>query len=223
MTNRPSDSVSRWLADWKAGNAEAAALLWQWYGPELQELARRRLGHFAGGIADEEDIAVCVFHSFLQGARDGTFTQLDSHRDARQVFQKLIRERIIDHLRYSSRGKRNLNRVVERQPADTEFLHDQRPRPLDNFVDLGSNHEDTVDWLDELEHLLKRLDEQKIKQVKRDHLRQVALLKVSGFTIKQIAAATNYTPRSIERHLDLIRLVWRSLLDADHDSKRDPR
>ena len=44
--------------------------------------------------------------------------------------------------------------------------------------------------------------------VLNDDLRQVALLRMEGDSIEEIAARLGYVPRSIKRKLELIRDLW---------------
>src|SRR6476661_4099611 len=67
------DGITLWLRQLEAGDQDAARLLWQRYYRELVELARARLGQTPRRIADEEDVALSVFHSLCEGAARGQF------------------------------------------------------------------------------------------------------------------------------------------------------
>ena len=70
-------SVTAWIEQLKAGDAAAAAPLWQGYFRRLVGLARQRLGAAPRGAADEEDVALSAFASFCRAAAQGRFPRLD--------------------------------------------------------------------------------------------------------------------------------------------------
>jgi DNA-directed RNA polymerase specialized sigma24 family protein len=46
------------------------------------------------------------------------------------------------------------------------------------------------------------------------NLRRVALLKVEGYTVEEIAAQQRVVPRTVKRWLQLIRRIWAKELRA---------
>src|SRR5262249_32221455 len=78
-------SVTVWIEQLKAGDAAAAAPLWQGYFRRLVGLARQRLGAAPRGVADEEDVALSAFASFCRAAAQGRFPRLDDRDDLWQV------------------------------------------------------------------------------------------------------------------------------------------
>jgi IS30 family transposase len=58
---------------------------------------------------------------------------------------------------------------------------------------------------DQLRHLLDRLDD--------DTLRSIAILRMHGHSVAEIATKLGRVHRAIERKLDRIRVVWRSEID----------
>ena len=68
-------SVTRCIAELKAGEASAAERLWQAYFQRLVGLARAKLGPRARPLADEEDVALSAFKSLCLGAARGTVSR----------------------------------------------------------------------------------------------------------------------------------------------------
>ena len=80
-----SESVSQWLEQIKHGEEHAAQLLWQGYLERLLRLATRRLANSPRGAADEEDVVLSAFDSFLRAAKDGRFPRLVDREDLWQI------------------------------------------------------------------------------------------------------------------------------------------
>ena len=64
--------------------------------------------------------------------------------------------------------------------------------------------EEAIEIADECRRLLELLDE--------PDLRQIALWKVEGFTHEEIAARLDCVPRTIERKVQRIRMLWKDEL-----------
>ena len=75
-----TESISDWLRQLKAGEADAAQKLWDRYSGELVRVARQRLGSSPRGAADEEDVALSVFRSIFRGAAEGRFDHISNRR-----------------------------------------------------------------------------------------------------------------------------------------------
>src|SRR5262245_27134639 len=58
-------SITHWLDQLRSGDAAAAQHLWQGYFCRLVSLAHQKLRSAPRGMADEEDVAMSAFDSFL--------------------------------------------------------------------------------------------------------------------------------------------------------------
>ena len=79
MSCNDEGSVTRWLADLKAGRNAAVQPLWERYFSRVVELARLRMrsSQYKDAGSDEEDAALSAFDSLCAGlARAGTLTSL---------------------------------------------------------------------------------------------------------------------------------------------------
>jgi DNA-directed RNA polymerase specialized sigma24 family protein len=54
----------------------------------------------------------------------------------------------------------------------------------------------------------------RLDSLKKPELRQIALWKVEGYTHEEIAARLDCVPRTIERKVSRIRLLWKHELDG---------
>jgi RNA polymerase sigma factor (sigma-70 family) len=171
-----------------AASADATARLWSRYFGALVRLARTRLPGSARRALDEEDIALSAFDSFCRGGAAGRFPDLDDRGDLWRVLATITLRKVSDTIRYEGRKKRGAGR-----PGDTtgvlEELFTREPSP-----------EMAAEVVDLVGHLLARLDD--------DVLRQLARLKVEGYTEEEMADQLGISPRTVRRKLDLIRRLW---------------
>jgi hypothetical protein len=71
--------ISRFVAYLKAGKRDAARLLWQRYYRRQLGLARAKLGGLPRQVADEEEVALSAFDSFVRRAEQCGFPPSHSH------------------------------------------------------------------------------------------------------------------------------------------------
>jgi DNA-directed RNA polymerase specialized sigma24 family protein len=183
-------SITRWIGQLKAGESAAAQKLWESYFQKMVELARLKLGGMPRRAADEEDVALSAFNSFCAGAAAGRFPQLDDRDSLWPLLVGITAHKAIDLLRHERRLKRGGPPPVEGAPAapEVEQLIGREPTP-----------EFAVQVAEECQRLLDLLDE---------GLRTVALWKLEGYTVEEIAVRLGCVPRTVERKLRAIRKLW---------------
>ena len=202
-----SDSISEWLGQLKAGEADAAQNLWNRYSQELLRIAKKRLGTSPRGIGDEEDVALSVFGSIFRGVANGRFHHISTRDDLWWLLLTLAKRKSIDHIRRETSQKRH-------RPITSP---DQTPRPGGNasaqisLSDLVSSIP-TPDLIVALEEQYMRL----LDLLRNDELRQIAVLRITGYNVGEMAQQLNIGQRAVERKLQLIRTKWkRELLEPD--------
>jgi DNA-directed RNA polymerase specialized sigma24 family protein len=189
-----SGSVSHWINRLRAGDETAVLPLWERYFHELVRLARKKLQHSPRRAADEEDVALSAFDSFCRHAEQGHYPDL-CDRDSLWRLLAAITARKAFHLqRDASRKKRNRNpqvwpRAGKSDVADVEAIFSREPDP--EFAALMA---------EECSFLLSGL--------KDNNLQHVALWRMEGYTIEEIAQKLDLVPRSVKRKLSLIRTLW---------------
>jgi DNA-directed RNA polymerase specialized sigma24 family protein len=180
-------SVTRWIAQLRAGDQAAADPLWQRYFEQLVVLARGRLLRAPRRAADEEDVALSAFHSFCRAAEDGRFAKLNDRNDLWRLLVVLTTRKAAHLLRDGRRLKRGGGHAAEND-VDLDLIVGESPEP--EFV---------AEAAEECRRLLCRLD---------DPLRSIAIWKMEGYTNEEIAARLSCVPRTVERKLRLIRAIW---------------
>lgn len=186
-------SVTQWIGQAQAGQAEAAQLLWQRYFGRLVALARVKLQGSARGMADEEDVALSAFDSFYRGVEQGRFPRLND-RDNLWSLLVVITARKVGKLK-RDQGRQKRGGLRKEETAG------KRDDPALGEV-IG--HEPSPDFAaqvaEECQRLLDALDD--------DAARDVALAKMEGYTNEEIARKLDCAARTVERKLVLIRGLW---------------
>ena len=199
MDLQPDGSVTHWLGALKGGDAAAAQRLWERYFDRLVRLARAKLGAMPRGAADEEDVALSAFHSFCQGAARGRFPRLDDRDNLWRLLVTITARKALDQVRRQARQKRGGGRVLVGS-AQAGGEDDTDGAGLEQVVGQEPTPQFAAMVTDECRRLLVALDD--------ETLRQVALLRMEGYSDEEIAARVDCSLRTVSRKLALIRKAW---------------
>jgi DNA-directed RNA polymerase specialized sigma24 family protein len=184
-------SVSRWLGPLREGDPAAAQQLWEQYFPRLVELARQRL-HAAPRHEAAEDVALSAFDSFCRCAAHGRFPDLADRDGLWRLLVVITARKAAHHNRDARRKKRD--GVPSAAPAG-----DAEPT-LAQLVSREPSPDFAAQAAEECGRLLRLLGD--------GELEAIALLKMQGYTVEQIAQQLGYVSRTIKRKLRLIRTLW---------------
>jgi DNA-directed RNA polymerase specialized sigma24 family protein len=181
-------SVTNWLGQLREGDAAAAQRLWERYFLNLVGLARGKLQGTARAVADEEDVALSAFDTFCRNAEQGRFPNLND-RDGLWRLLMAITTRKAAHLLRDQRRLKRGGPAAALDEADLEQVLSREPAP-----------EFAGQVAEECQRLLRLLGDKELEAV--------ALWKMEGYTVEEIADKLGYAPRSIKRKLGLIRGLW---------------
>jgi DNA-directed RNA polymerase specialized sigma24 family protein len=183
----PSEgSVTCLLAPLQAGDPAAVQQLWERYFGRLAGLARKRLQGTRPAGGDEQDVALSALASFCRNAGRGQFPQL-ADRDG--LWRLLVT--------ITARKAARLLRGERHQP--------QAPRgeaapDLEEFLSRGPTPEVAAQMAEDYRRLLDNLGDRELESV--------ALWRMEGLRVEEIAARLGYATRSIKRKLQTIRAIW---------------
>jgi RNA polymerase sigma factor (sigma-70 family) len=184
MSSPNTQSVTRLIRAAQEDRASAVRPLLALYFDRLVRLARKRLQGLPGMADLDEDLALRSFYSVYRRVRDPERPlQLSSRDDLWRLLATRTISRAIDMIRVH-------RPTQELDQEDLERLLNREPTP-----------QEAAETADECKRLLDLLDE--------PELRQIALWKVEGFTHEEIAARLECVPRTIERKVQRIRLLWK--------------
>jgi DNA-directed RNA polymerase specialized sigma24 family protein len=194
-------SVTTWISELKNGNQEAARLLWERYFEELVRIARTKLRKTSGMAANEEDVALLALNSVFRGARQGRFPQLQDRNNLWPLLVVITVRKSIDLVQHERAQKRR-PRQGPSQALPAELLQwIPRGEALEHALGREPTPEFAAEVLEEYERLLGQLTE--------PALREIAIMKMEGYTDKEVAAKRNCGLRTVERKLERIRHIWK--------------
>jgi RNA polymerase sigma factor (sigma-70 family) len=188
------DSISLWIKQLKAGDAEAAQHLWQRYYRRLMGLARKKLGDAPRGVKDEDDVVQSAFKSFCLRAQAGQFPDLRDRDNLWPLLVLITARKAVNQRVHEARAKRGGGRVSNQPPPDDsdsvggDFLQaiSDEPSPDEAAV-----------FLAEFEGLMDSLDD--------PTQRVIVLWKLEERTNQEIARHLDCSLSAVERKLRQIR------------------
>jgi RNA polymerase sigma factor (sigma-70 family) len=188
VSSEASQSITRLMRAVQDGSNSAVRPLLETYFDRLVHLASKRLQNMPGLCGYDEDLALRSFHSVYRRLRDPARPlELAGRDDLWRLLATRTISRAIDLIRRHRPAEVPGNQDV------TELLN-REPTP-----------EEAAEVADECQRLLDSLQD--------PELRQIALWKVEGYTNEEIAAQLDCVPRTIERKLSRIRLLWKHELE----------
>lgn len=191
-------SVSNWIRSLRAGHDSAAGWLWNRYRQPLNRIADSALNGSARTVADEEDVVVRAFAAFLRRTAEGAWPALQTRDDLWRILVQITRT----YAWKQSRHFRRLKRTGPLTDGDTSSilasLADSQPPP---------------DVLAGLSETLKDL----LAGLADNELKEVALGRLEGLTVQEIADRQNRSVSTIERRLKIIRDSWSAALQSEGD------
>jgi DNA-directed RNA polymerase specialized sigma24 family protein len=187
----PEGSVTRWLGPLQEGDPAAAQQLWERYFGRLLGLARKKLQGAPRRAADEEDVALSAFDSFCRNAEQGRFPQLADRDSLWRLLVTITARKAAHQVRDEARQKRGGAARVTDADADSilEAVLSREPGP-----------EFAAEVAEQCQQLFKRLGDKELEAV--------ALLRMEGYTVEEVAGRLGCAPRSVKRKLALIRTIW---------------
>jgi RNA polymerase sigma factor (sigma-70 family) len=189
-------SVTYWLSQVEQGDPAAAQQLWERYFRRLVGFARTKLQGTSRRMADEEDVALSAFNSFWRNAERGKFPQLVDRDSLWRLLVVITARKAIHLLRDEGRQKRGGGVVCQTGSSDVSGLEPAVVQVL--------SREPTPEFAAQLAEDCQRL----IKSLDDRELESIALWKLEGFSVEEIAEKLDCAPRTVKRKLQLIRSIW---------------
>jgi RNA polymerase sigma factor (sigma-70 family) len=184
--NTPStaQSLTLFIRKMQDGRDSAAEVVLEAYFQRLVHLVRKRLQGTPGLDGFEEDVALQSFDSMCRRLR---CLERPVNLASRDDFWRLLATRAVS---------RAIDLIRRHKPGEVPGAHD-----VENLLTRMPTPEEAAEMADECRRLLDMLDE--------PDLRQIALWKVEGYTHEEIAERLDCVPRTIERKVSRIRLLWK--------------
>jgi RNA polymerase sigma factor (sigma-70 family) len=195
-------SVTRMIqllrSDVAAERDMAAQIIWQRYFRDLLELARNNLSKRIRQREDEEDVLQSMYKSFCRRQQRGEFDL--TGRDA--LWSLLVTITLRKARNTAKKQGRDMRDVSREQILPDRDLMGPGHWALEQMDVAEPSPAEAV--------LLNEALERRLEALADRELRQVALLRLEGYTNREIAEKFDCTERSIERRLERIRSKWTS-------------
>jgi RNA polymerase sigma factor (sigma-70 family) len=176
----------------RGGNDEAAAKLYRRYAKRLRALARAQSSHDLARREDVDDIVQSVFGSFFRAACQGLY-DVPAGDDLWKLFVVIAMNKI--------RAKGNYHRAAKR---DVRLTIGSEALEQASATELASEDEALASLELAVHEALEQLP---------PVTRQIALLRMQGHDIDEIARATSRSYRTVERCLKSFRELLAGMLN----------
>lgn len=193
-------STQSLIAKIRAHDDEAVKVIWDEYFPRLVKLAGKRLQGERARQAGEEDVALSVMKSLVVALQKGRMSQLDDRDGLWRLLASMTRRKVIDLVRYNG----------VRPVAGESVLHGpSTDSSAQQGMAIVAGDELSPGAMAEINGECDRL----LELLPRDDLRDTAIKRLEGYTVKEIAQSRPCHINTIERQLTLIRKYWQRALD----------
>ena len=193
------DKVTVWLEGLREGNDESAQQLWERYFVHLVRVAAKKLPQGVRRDFDEEDVALSAFFAMCEGVKHGKFPRLDDRDNLWSLLVVITARKVARRLRNATAQKRG--------GGDA-----RGESALGNEPSLTSGHgigdiigrEPSADFAAEVAEESERL----LNLLPDSAMRNLAVLKMEGYSNQECAEKLDCGLRTVERRLNLIRTIW---------------
>jgi RNA polymerase sigma factor (sigma-70 family) len=190
----PPGSISGLVPALHEGDRLAMQKLWERYFQPLVRVARSRLRPDRCRAAGAEDVALDAFLELCACLARPDAGRRFPHLERREQLWKLL-------VCFTVRTAFDFNHKQERRGQVV-----RGESALDDGLEAFASHEPAPEFRAVVADLLDQLQD--------DGLRTVALRKMEGCTVPEIARELGCSPSSVERKLRAIRAIWKAREEA---------
>ncbi len=194
-------SVSQFIEGLRAGDELASQKIWERFYQQLLLQADRKLKGSPRKAMNEEDVVQKAFADFFAQVKLGRFPKLADRHDLWQVLAMLVDRRAKDQIKLQNTQKAGQGRVR----TESVFQGSNSFASQNGLAQIRDNLPTPALAVEFLE-----VTERRLARLRNDEQRQVALLKLQGYSNREIADQIGSSERTIERCLQSIRKLWES-------------
>ncbi len=207
--------VPKLVSELGEGDRQRVQQLWDRYFEKLMQLSNQKMPAQLRRICDGEDLALSALNSFIEGAEQRRFPDLQDPSDLWSLLVVISKRKMAYRIRSAKRLKRGggLVRGESIFAAPDQAPHSEAVAGLEHFFGETPAVEDIVEIGERIELLLKKLG--------NDEFRQVVELKLQGHTHEEIAEVMAISVRTVHRRLLMVRQVWTEMA-AEESAKAQP-
>ncbi len=192
------DSVMMWIDGLKRKDETAAQELWERYFHRLVALAGKKLPGHVKRTFDEEDVALSAFHSLCQGVQKNRFPELEDRDNLWSLLVVITARKAMRRLRGNQAEKRGGGDV--RGESIFGSIPQEENLGIENVIGNTPTPEFALQICEESDQLMDQLPD--------ESFREIARLKLAGYSNEEIVTQTGLSRRTVGRRLSLIRQLW---------------
>jgi DNA-directed RNA polymerase specialized sigma24 family protein len=196
-----NDDFASWFARLQGGDQLAAKALLDEYFEKLVRLARAKLGELPRRAADEEDVALSAMNSFLRGAAQGRFARLGDADELWKLLATIASRKVCNQRDRHLAQKRGGGKVS----GESAIVWPDRAPGIQGAKAPEPSPAMAAEMADTCQRALELLGDERT--------RQIALDKLAGFTMREIAERRSVSEQTVFRKLNLIRDRWAQAFD----------
>lgn len=183
------------IDDFRKGADQAADALFVRYYRRLVQLARHRLTSLPRRVVDEEDLAAAALASLFTRLSDGSYPEARNDEDLWRILATIVEHKLLDEIRRQRANKRG-NGKTRGESIFFGSANHEGGSGFDRFAG------------EDLSKGLRSICVHLFELLKSDDLRELALLRLEGYTTAEIAEKLGCTRRTVQRRLKLIEKIW---------------
>ncbi len=189
------EDVTAWLDGLRQEDSVAVRQLWERYYQRLLDLASRRLPGNIRRDFDEEDVALSAIDSLCRGIAAGRFPDLADQDSLWALLIVITKRKCRARIRRHTAQKRGGGKTQGESAFDVKS-----GGGISGEIGQEPSPEFAAQMTEEVALLLERLED--------DVTRQLAVLKLEGYTNQEAAQQLKCSLTTVERRLRLIRKTW---------------
>jgi DNA-directed RNA polymerase specialized sigma24 family protein len=190
------------------GDPQAIQKLVERYFRKLSEYADKKLSRRLRLSEDGEDIAILVLHAIAKNSQLGQFPNLQHREDLWLLMILLTQQQVIERHREAKEigasgfAIQNMTDLLEKYNCS-----------LDDFLENDSGRDRFFEIMDCWNELLKTFDD--------DRSRDIARLKLQGFSNREIASILSLVPKTVDRKVQHIMQRWQDFFSNHFTTPND--
>ncbi|MEO2045779.1 MAG: ECF-type sigma factor [Pirellulales bacterium] len=184
-----------------ADNA-AAMKIWNHFVSRLYSQARKKLRPETRRVYDEEDAAQSAFHSVCSGIVAGRFPELQDREGLLRLLLAITARKVARRHQHDRRLLRDVNRNLAGVMLAKSSEH-SAAGGMEQIRSREPTPEFAAEFAETFDDLFSALDD--------PSLQNVVTLRFEGYTDSEIAKRLDYSRRTVQRKLVIIRRHWKRL------------
>jgi RNA polymerase sigma factor (sigma-70 family) len=190
------DPVTVWIEELRNADEVAAQKLWNHFVGRLYETGRKKLRPQTRRVYDEEDAAQSAFHSVCAGIAAGRFPDLRDRASLWHLLLAITARKVAHRHRHDQQERRDVRRTISESiflPSGDDSAH----AGIDGLASREPTPELAAVFVETCESLYQTLND--------PELEQVVMLRMDGYTDEEIAQRLQWSRRTVQRRLEIIR------------------